>query len=254
MKTFIFGLSAVTLMLSNITFAQPTTQSLTGTYVFYEEGASVSQQIASIATVNFSTGGSVAGTRYWRSPGNSYKSNLIGAYSTNPDGTLTLAMTAATMPIDGSDPVTFKVNYQLILPKSKSQTINAIRTDNGYFTIAKLIPAAAPGTLKGSFLFSEHGNGAPYVGLGQLNLDGTNNIAGYERVESIGVNTIYTLTGNYSVGSDGFGTFTLNIPGVDPDGNPTVTPTNYIFLNGADQIYAIRTDASTAFISNLSAL
>ena len=162
-------------------------------------------------------------------------------------------MTATTMPADGSDPYFFSVNYQLILPTVKSRAINAIRTDNGYFTIAKLVPAAPAGTLKGSFLFSEHGNGAPYAGLGLLTLDGTNGIAGYERVESIGVNGVNSVTGNYTVASDGFGTFSLNVSSVDINGSAIVATTNYIFVNGVDQVYAIRTDANSAFISNLTA-
>ncbi len=252
MKSLLFSVLAVAVA-SPMVFAQQNTQTLTGSYVFYEEGSGVTQPIAAIAIINFTSGGSVLGTKYWRSPGNSYKSSLLGTYSTNSDGTMTLSMVGTTLPTDGSDPIICNLNYQLLAPKSSSSTISAIRTDNGYFTIAKLIPTAAAGPLKGSFLFSEHGNGAPYAGLGALTLDGGGNLAGSERVQSIGVNTVYAITGTYSMGTDGFGTFTLNVPSTDLDGNQIVTQTSYIFVRGIDQIYAIRSDANSAFISNIFA-
>jgi len=251
MKHFSFALTAALAILS-CAFAQQNTQTLSGTYVFSEEGSGVTQPMASVAILNFMTGGTVAGTRVWRSPGSSYKSSLQGTYSLNSDGAGALALTATTIPTDGSDPVTVNVNYQLLV--SKTRNINAIRTDNGFFTIAQLSPAATIGSLKGAFVFSEQGNGSPYAGLWLLNLDGTNGITGSLRVQTVGVNVACNLTGNYALASDGFGTLTLNIPATDLDGNVSFTPANYIFVAGMNQVFAIRTDATTATISTLTAL
>ena len=211
----------------------------------------MSQPIASVAILNFMSGGTVAGTQISRTPGSTVKSSLQGTYTLNNDSTGSLTLTAQTMPADGSDPVMSNINYQLLSPRSGA--IDAIRTDNGIFTIAH-ISLKSTSALKGAFILSEHGNGTPYAGLGVLNLDGANAITGSERVETVGVNVVNSLTGNYAVGSDGFGSLTLNVPFTDINGNVSSSAANYLFVAGVDQVFAIRTDANTAVVSTLSAL
>ena len=141
----------------------------------------------------------------------------------NTDGSGSLSTTAQTMPADGSGPVVTNVNYQLLSPRSGA--IDAIRA----------------------------GNGMPYAGLGLLSLDGTNAISGSERVETVGVNAVNNVTGNYAVGSDLFGSLTLNTPFSDMDGNVSYSTANYVFVAGVDQVIAIRTGANSAAVSTLSA-
>lgn len=252
MKKFLLTLTLAFALLSSAAIAQQTSVSLSGAYIFSEEGSGVSQPIASIAILNFMSGGTVAGMEISRSPGTTAKNSLQGTYVLATDGTGSLALTAQTMPTDGSDPVVSNVNYQLISPRSGP--IDAIRTDNGFFTIGHLSLAAPASPLKGSFVFAEHGNGTPFAGLGELNLDGNNALSGFERVETVGFNVVNKVTGNYSVGSDGFGSFTLNIPSTDINGNVSNSAANYVFVSAVDQVYAIRTDANTAAVSTLSAL
>ena len=251
MKKLFPKLTLAFAVLSSAANAQQTSAPLSGTYIFSEEGSGSSQPIASIAILNFMSGGTVAGMEISRSPGTTAKTSLQGTYVLNTDGAGSLALTAQTMPTDGTAPVTSNLNYQLLSPGSGP--IDAIRTDNGFFTIGRLSLKAQASPLKGSFVFAEHGNGTPFAGLGELNLDGTNTLSGSERVESLGFNVVNSVTGNYSVGSDGFGSFTLNIPSTDINGNVSNSAANYVFVSGVDQVYAIRTDANTAAISTLSA-
>ena len=143
-------------------------------------------------------------------------------------------MIAQTVPSRGSDPVISNVNYQLLSPRSGA--IDAIRIDNGFFTIGHISLAAAAGTLKGAFVLAEHGNVTPFPGLGVLSLDGANAISGSERVETVGVNVVNTLTGNYAVGSDGFGSLTLMTSSTAIYGNLSNSTSNYVFLTGVDQV------------------
>ena len=158
-----------------------------------------------------------------------------------------------TMPAAGSDFVQGSANYNLRW--SKSSGIAAIRSDTGYFTIGTLSPAADPAAIKGGFIFAERGNASPYAALGQLSFDGTNAITGSERVAAVGLNVAYNLTGNYAIGSDGFGSFTLNIPSsTDADGNVTFSAANYVFAASMGQIFAIRTDGNSAGVSTLTTM
>ena len=251
MKHFI-NMTAAFAILSSVAFAQPMDQSLSGTFVLAEEGSGVSQPVASIAILNFASGGTVMGTQLLRGPGTTVKNNVQGTYLLNSDGTGSLALTSQTMATEDSQSIVTSINYQL--RGSKTRGIAAIRTDPGLFTIALLSPAAAAGPIKGGFILAERANGVAYAGLGILSFDGTNAVAGSERVASVGSNVVNNLTGTYAVGSDGFGTLTLSVPATDADGNTSYTTANYVFVAGANQIFAIRTDAGTAFVSTLTAM
>ena len=252
MKNFLLKSSAAFAVLSIAAFAQQDTQSLSGTFVLVEEGSGVSQSVASLALLNFLSGGTVAGIQVVRSPGSTFKKNVQGTYVLNNDGTGSLILNSLTSGNEDNAPVVTSVNYHLRMAKSRG--ITAIPTDTGLFSIAVLSQAGPAGPLKGGFIFAERGNGSPYAGLGLLTLDGANAVSGTERVATVGVNAVYNLTGTYGVDSDGFGSMILNIPSTDLDGNPTSSAASYIFLSSAGQVYAIRTDANTAFVSTLTAV
>jgi len=252
MKQFFFKATAAFAILSSAVFAQQSAQTLTGTFVFSEEGTGGTQPIASIALLTFTNGGMVSGTELTHSPGSTLQSSLQGSFTLNNDGTGAVSLLATTMPTDGSDPVSFMVNYQLIA--QKSGTITALRTDNGFFTIGHLSKAAPAGLPKGAFAFAEHGNGAAFAGLGIVTLDGANALTGTERVEALGSSLVSALTGSYAIGANGFGTMAIMSPATDVFGNITSTPMNYAFVVGADQIFAIRTDNNAAALATLSSL
>ena len=250
-----FFLSIATLgMFSSAASAQPGVQPMSGTFVLAEEGSGVSQPIASIAILNFASGGTVAGVQIQRSPGSTLKLNAIGTYSLNNDGTGTLALTLTgqAVPPEGVDPFVGSASYHLRWAKGRG--VAALRMDTGLFTIGSLSPAADAGLPKGGFIFAERGNGSPYAGLGLLNFDGANAIAGSERITSVGLNFTNNLAGSYSMGADGFGAFTLNIPSTDVDGNVSYSAANYVFAAGAGQILAIRTDGNSAVVSTLTSI
>ena len=252
MKQLFFKSATALALLSSAAVAQQSASSLTGTYVFSEEGTGGSQAIASIATLSFTSSGMVSGTEISHSPGTTLMSSLQGNYSLNTDGTGSLSMIAQTMPSDGSDPVASNVNYQLLAPRSGA--IDTLRTDNGFFTIGHLSSAAAAGLPKGSFALAEHGNGSAFAGLGIVNLDGASALSGSEHVESIGFNVVNILTGSYAMASNGFGSLTMSTPVTDIFGSVSSSTMNYAFVVGVDQIYAIRTDNNSAALSTLSAL
>ena len=118
MNQFFFSITAFA-MISSAAFAQPNIQTMSGTFILAEEGSGVSQPIASIAILNFASGGTVAGVQVQRSPGSTIKLSAIGTYALNNDGTGTLALTLQTMPADGSEPVVGTANYHLRWSKSE---------------------------------------------------------------------------------------------------------------------------------------
>ena len=250
MKQFFLTILAASAVVSTA-HAQPNTQSMSGVFVLAEEGSGVSQPIAALAILKFNPDGTVAGFQIHRGPGSTLKSSAQGTYSLNGDGTGVLALATQTMPADNSDPMQSTANYYLRW--SKTRGIAAIRSDTGFYTIGTLA-LADPGPVKGGFILAERGNGLPYAALGQLNFDGTSAITGSERIAALGFSAAYNVTGSYATGLDGFGSFTLNIPSTDADGNVSFSPANYVFAATGNQIFAIRTDGNSAVVSTLTSM
>jgi hypothetical protein len=250
MKPILFSITAACAIFSVTAFAQTPDLTLSGTYVFAEEGTGVSQPVASLGILNFLSGGTVAGVHVLRSPGSTVKNNVQGTYALNPGGDGTLMLSYQSPGSDDNQPVTTYLKYNLRWIKNRG--IVALRTDAGLFSLATLTPAAEPGPIKGGFLFAERANGAPYAGLGYLGLEGGNIVNGSEQIAALGSNGIMILTGTYSVGADGFGSLTLNTPVYDGFGSVTTATANYVFAAAANQIYAIRTDGASAFVSTLT--
>ncbi len=251
MKHSFLHATAAIALLSSAAFAQAVDPTLTGSFILVEEGTGVSQPVASLAILNFMSGGTVAGTHIMRGPGMTVKNSVQGTYSMKADGSGNLALSYQTPQTEDNQPIVTSFNYQLRW--SKTGGVVAIRTDTGLFSIAVLTAAAPAGPIKGGFLLVERANGTPYAGLGYLGLDGANGITGSEQVAALGSNTVSALTGAYAVGTDGFGSMTLNFPSVNSDGNTVYTAANYVFAVGVNQLYAIRTDGGAAFISTLTA-
>jgi hypothetical protein len=252
MKLSLRYILAASAILSIGANAQSNTQSLSGSFILAEEGSGVSQPVASIAILKFTGDGNVSGLQLLRGPGSLTKLSAQGSYVLNSDGSGMLLLTTMTMPTDSSDPVQSTANYSLRWTRNRG--IAAIRLDTGFFTIGTLAPSADPGPITGSFILAERGNGSPYAGLGRLSFDGSSAIAGAERVAALGMNSAFDLTGSYAMGSDGFGSFTLNIPFTDFSGNTGATAANYVFAQSTTQIFAIRTDGNSAIVSTLTAI
>jgi hypothetical protein len=113
------------------------------------------------------------------------------------------------------------------IPNPASVTITAFITDTPSISGSAIATITAVtfsnSSLKGNYVFSVSGldiNANAFYALGAITADGNGNITGGEEdfnSSSISIGYLFggSITGSYSIGSDGRGTLTLNVPGIN---------------------------------------
>jgi hypothetical protein len=106
-------------------------------------------------------------------------------------------------------------------------------------------PAYSAASLQGNYVLTESGTNlqsqANYAGVSVLNLDGSGNVNGTAYlVAGAFAASGNTVTGSYTVGSDGWGTMALVAPALDGSGNMNLS--SYSILLTSNGIVVGRTD------------
>jgi len=251
MKRFYITALAVCAIAIPACFAQATTTApkLKGSYVLAEEGTGpTGQDVAALATLMIADNGSVVGKKFTASGQRVQQQDFQGSFTSDADGSGTLLLSTSSTDEDGNTATTTE-SYRLLITPDGS--VNALRTTSGYFTIAKLSPAATANTLKGTYSFAETREGRPFARIVQLKVD-AGAATGFQILGSQNTNGTLALKGTTQAVTDGFGTLALSSSSTNEDGEVTSNTENFVFLSTMSGVKMLRTDSGQSGIIDLS--
>lgn len=208
--------------------AQQTNATIKGSYVLTQEGMTPDgQPFTSLATFQFNENGSVSGTEMVLSRTGLARVALTGTYSF-ANGVGSLNLLSSSSDDDGNTVVNLSETYRMLA--TQNNEYNLIRNNIGYYSTAKLSPAASTANLTGSYQFSELGANRPFSRIVSLTFNGTASAKGFAIQENAGNEETVTLTGITQPNGDGFGTLVLTHSSTNADGDPVAVNENFLFL------------------------
>jgi len=219
-----------------------------GTYVFVEEGMDpMGQAIGGLALFQFAETGAVTGTEMIPTSKGVVRLDLQGSYTPQSDGTISLVLTAPGSDEEGNTQNIME-SYRLLT--GRNGEIHAVRTNDGFYSIARLYPAKA-NALRGAYMFAQKPNGEPMARLVQLVFDGTGNSKGFQVLASQTMDATLELKGTTQNLPDGFGSLTLVSTISNDDGETTAMTENYLYLSTETGVKMLRTDCGRICIITL---
>jgi hypothetical protein len=246
-KACLLAASTISLLVMPIS-AQDGQLKLKGFYVMTEEGTSPAAPLASIAALTFTESGGITGTKGVRTPTSLAQSVVQGSYSIDSTRTGTITLTASIPEEEGETRLDV-VQYRVVL--SPANEITAIRSNPGFYTVARFQPGLESGW-SGNYSFAERSLTRPYARLGAIRLDSSGNVSGTQMEDSLGIQSTAAVAGTYSLSGNGFGNLTLHVPSAGPDGDSAIATENYLCLATKEELKMLRTNGDSLSILTLS--
>ncbi len=236
-KTFLLAAAPFALLVTPV-LAQPDGQmKLKGFYAMTEEGVSPTGPMATLAALTFTESGGITGTLVVRTAADFSHYVVQGSYFIDSTRSGTLTLSSSVSDEEGNGQL-MTVQYRVIL--SPTGEITAIRSNPGYYTVARFLSGIESGW-SGNYSFAERSLTKPLARLGAITLDASGNVSGIQIEDSLGILSTSAVTGNYALSGNGFGNLTLLVPGRDAEGDAVKVAENYLCLATKDELKMLRT-------------
>jgi hypothetical protein len=216
--------------------AQTQLPALSGSYVLAEEGVSSNGPINTLATLRFAENGAVTGALLLHTDFDLLRFDVQGYYKMETDRAGCLVLSTSATDEEGNS-ITKEYKYRLV--KTAAQELSAVRSNSGYYSTAKIYPAARPGKT-GAFVYTEVGAAQKFSRLGVFNLETGGSVTGFQFIETFGAEELRDVKGSYVNDENGFGKLTLNSERTDVDGELQPVTEVFYFLATSSDIKMIR--------------
>jgi len=247
------GFCAVTALIALFALLSPPSLAaangaLEGSYVFVEQGTTPNGQPAiGLALLRFAGNGTVVGTKMTRAAmGAVVRRDVQGVWTRDGShGVLTL--TGGYTDSEENN-VAVSESYKLVF--GENSEVKAVRTCLGYFSVARIVPAAAT-AVQGAWSFAESVVGQAFARVVELTFDAAGNADGQEIIASPLLNGAVAVKASASALPEGFGSLTITA-NLSTEEEAKAIVENYLFLTAGSGVWAMRIDSGICTIVNLT--
>jgi len=212
-----------------------------------ETGFTPTGQLASLASLQFAENGSVVGCQFVQTTSGLVHVDLQGTYTFDNSRTGTLTLNSSSTDEEGNA-VNTVYTYKLVA--GSSGDISALRTNLGYYSVAKICPGPAA-AWNGTYMLSEIGADHNSARLAFLNLDAARNVSGTQFVQNLGIQESSDLSGSYEMLPDGFGKLALSSKATNADGDEVTVIKSYVFIVNRDGIRMMQSDSAVMCVLSM---